>query len=320
MKTILKPLFGLLVALALTQPLFALTRAERLRAQFDSADTNYVFVVAHRCDWRHHPENSLSGIAGAIAMGCDMVEIDVAKTKDGVLVLSHDGKLNRVSNRKGKISDLTLAEVKAARLREGQGGSKAKLTDEHVPTLEEALTACKGQILVNIDKFHVDRKQITDVIAKLGFARQVVLKGKGDYAQVKKNTGAPWQQVASREFVYMPVLGGGKDADGQAAVRRQFAAWDSAPYVPPAYEVCIPNDPPRDLFDDMRRSPNHPRLWINTLWDSLAHDHSETLPPAEFSADRVWGWCLDLGATLIQTDRPADAIRYLESRGRHTLP
>ncbi len=40
-------------------------------------------IVLHRADWRRHPENSLSAIEGASEMGGDMVEIDVAKTKDG---------------------------------------------------------------------------------------------------------------------------------------------------------------------------------------------------------------------------------------------
>ena len=67
----------------------------------------------------------------------------------------------------------------------------------------------------------------------------------------------------------------------------------------------------------MRKSPNKPRLWINTLWDSLAHGHSESLTGDDFTPERVWGWCLDLGATMIQTDRPADCIRYLDACGRH---
>jgi glycerophosphoryl diester phosphodiesterase len=47
-------------------------------------------VVAHRADWRHEPENSIPGIEAAIKMGVDMVEIDLKKSKDGVLLLMHD--------------------------------------------------------------------------------------------------------------------------------------------------------------------------------------------------------------------------------------
>lgn len=297
----------------------AATRAEELRAKFDSKDTNYVFVVLHRADWRRHPENSVSSIKGAIEMGGDMVEIDVAKTKDGRYVLSHDGKLDRVSDKTGKISELTFDEVRAARLREGAGGKSAPLTDEKVPTLEEALEACRDKILVNIDRFGSDPSGIAAVIKRLGVERQVVLKGYGDYNSMSKKTGEPWKHVLSRDFVYMPILTAGKKPGSLDNIRRAFSEWDAAPYVPPAYEICIPADPPVALFDDMRKSPNRPRIWINTLWDSLAHDHSESLKGADFTPDRVWGWCLDLGATMIQTDRPAELIKYLESKGRHSL-
>lgn len=120
--SVMKKTVALVWAFLLSAQLHAASRAELLREKFDSGDTNYVFVIAHRADWRHHPENSIPAIEGAIAMGVDMVELDVAKTKDGVHVLSHDGRLNRVSNRQGRICDLTLAEVKAARLKSGQGG------------------------------------------------------------------------------------------------------------------------------------------------------------------------------------------------------
>jgi len=297
----------------------AATRAELLRAKFDSADTNYVFVVAHRADWRHHPENSISAIKGAIAMGADMVEIDVAKTKDGVFVLSHDGKLNRMTDKKGRICDLTLAEVKSARLKMKHGGAKAALTEERVPTLAEALEACRGQILVNIDKFNVDPKGITDVIQRLGVAKQVVLKGGGDYAWVKRVTGEPWKHVESRDFIYMPVIGSGKSPAELDSVRKVFAAWDAAPYAPPAYEVCIPGDAPVALFADFRASAHHPRIWVNTLWNSLANGHSESLRGAAFSPDKVWGHWVNLGVTIIQTDKPAALVKYLSSRARHTL-
>lgn len=295
------------------------TRAEQLRAKFDSADTNYVFVALHRGDWRNHPENSLSGIRGAIAMGGDIVEIDVAKTKDGHFVLSHDGKLDRTTDKTGKIKDLTLAEVRAARLKMNQGGNNAPLTDERVPTLEEALEACRGKILVNIDKFHVDREGMTAIIQKLGVERQVILKGHGDYEFIKKNTGAPWKHVEDRAFIYMPIVGTGKNAKALAKAEAAVAAWQKAPYAPPAYEVCIATEPPLKMFAGLKADPNHPRIWINTLWDSLAHGHSESLRGDDFTADKVWGWCLGLGCTMIQTDRPADCIAYLESLGRHSL-
>ena len=296
-----------------------LSRAEQLRAKFDSEDRNYIFVVAHRSDWRHNPENSIPSILSAIEMGADMVEIDVAKTKDGHFVLSHDGKLDRVSDKKGKIKDLTLAEVREARLREGQGGKDAKLTDIRVPTLKEALEVCRGKILVNIDKFNQDPEGITSVISSMGIQKQVVLKGGGDFAYMKQKIGEPWKYIASRDFIYMPIVGSGKTPEEEQKTIAHVKAWDASEYPPPAYEVCVPGGVPKDLFDVIFKSPNRPRLWINTLWDSLAHEHSESLKGDAFTPETVWGWWIDRGATMIQTDDPAALLQYLQKIGRHTL-
>ena len=42
-----------------------MTRAEKIRAKLESSDRNYVFVVMHRGDWRHAPENSVGAIKGS---------------------------------------------------------------------------------------------------------------------------------------------------------------------------------------------------------------------------------------------------------------
>ena len=58
-------------------------------------------VVSHRGDWRNAPENSIQAFRNCIDMGVDMVELDLKKTKDGVLVLMHDKKIDRTMNGKG---------------------------------------------------------------------------------------------------------------------------------------------------------------------------------------------------------------------------
>lgn len=74
-----------------------------------------------RGDWRYAPENSVGAIQGAIDMGADIVELDVAKTKDGKFVLLHDGTLDRVSNGKGPSTEYTLEEIKKFRLKGTDG-------------------------------------------------------------------------------------------------------------------------------------------------------------------------------------------------------
>lgn len=80
-----------------------------------------VMVVSHKGDWRNHPENSLSGIQAAIDMGVEIIEIDIQRTSDGVLVLMHDTDVNRMTNGTGNVSSKTLAQIKSLNLRKGEG-------------------------------------------------------------------------------------------------------------------------------------------------------------------------------------------------------
>ena len=121
-----------------------------LRKQlFDKKDTT-VMVFAHRGDWHGTAENSLHAIQKAIEKGCAAVAVDVRKTRDDSLVLMADETVDRMTNGKGRVADLTLAEVRALTLKEYHGNP----TPLRVPTLEEALRFCKGKILITISNYN----------------------------------------------------------------------------------------------------------------------------------------------------------------------
>ena len=82
-------ILSFIITLLSTQ-FYAQNRVSQIREQLMSRSTNSVLVVAHRGDWRNFPENSLEGIENAIKMGVDIVELDVQRTQDGVLILMHD--------------------------------------------------------------------------------------------------------------------------------------------------------------------------------------------------------------------------------------
>ena len=88
------------------------TRAEVLRDKILNGDTEQILVVAHRGDWRFAPENSLAAIEHSIAVGVDVVELDLQMTKDSVLIVMHDGTLNRTTTGKGKVSEWTVDSIK----------------------------------------------------------------------------------------------------------------------------------------------------------------------------------------------------------------
>ena len=145
--------------------------------------SKYIFVIAHRGDWRNAPENSLQSIEKAIAMKVDMVELDIQPTKDGNFICMHDETLDRTSTGKGTIKNYTTEELKKFVLRSGNGIK----TRQPIPTLKEVLNVCKDRILVNIDKGGTYIKEIMPIIKECGIEKQVIIKGYYPVEKVKKN-------------------------------------------------------------------------------------------------------------------------------------
>ena len=104
-------------------------------------------ICAHRGANETHPENTLAAFREAIQLGAHMIELDVQMTKDNELVIMHDATVNRTTNGKGRVSDLTLAEIKE--LDAGKWKSR-KFKGEKVPTLKEALRIMPVNIWLNI--------------------------------------------------------------------------------------------------------------------------------------------------------------------------
>lgn len=111
-------------------------------------------IIAHRGFSGRYPENTLSAIRGAVDAGADLIEIDVQLTKDNRLVVMHDDSVDRTTNGKGKVKELTFDE-----LRKLDAGVKfdAQFAGERIPTLEEALQTVKGKAVLNIELKDVEQ-------------------------------------------------------------------------------------------------------------------------------------------------------------------
>jgi glycerophosphoryl diester phosphodiesterase len=84
-------------------------------------------AVAHRGGAAVHPENTMGAFAHAVSLGFRYLETDVHLTADGHVVAFHDDRLDRVSDRQGVIAELSLAEVRRARI---GGTGQVVLLDE----------------------------------------------------------------------------------------------------------------------------------------------------------------------------------------------
>ncbi|MDR0351922.1 MAG: hypothetical protein LBI02_00705 [Opitutaceae bacterium] len=107
-------------------------------------------ISAHRGANDTHPENTIPAFREAVRLGVQQVEFDVRSTKDGHLVIIHDTTVNRTTNGKGRISDLTFAQI-----RKLDAGIKkdAKFAGAKIPTLEEALDSLPRDLWINVHTY-----------------------------------------------------------------------------------------------------------------------------------------------------------------------
>ena len=145
-----------------------------------SLDDAWMLNVAHRGDVTSNlnPENSLPSFTSCIDNCVDVIETDLKLTKDGVWVICHDTTLDRTTNGKGAISEMTYDEIKKYFLLTQNGGSGASVTDYKVPTLEEVIDLCKGRVILNLD--HLDPsyyQEVYDVFEEKGAVNIAMFKG-----------------------------------------------------------------------------------------------------------------------------------------------
>src|SRR5690625_1827116 len=97
------------------------------------------------------PENTLASFQKAIELGADAIELDVRLTKDNIPVIIHDQTINRTSNGKGFVHNLTLNEIKTYDF--GSHFSQ-QFENEPIPTLQEVLELIKNYPI----KLHIELK------------------------------------------------------------------------------------------------------------------------------------------------------------------
>ena len=73
---------------------------------------NKFIVYAHRGASEYAPENTMSSFYLGLHMGANGIETDIRRTKDGTLILYHDGTLERVMGREGVVEDFTYDELR----------------------------------------------------------------------------------------------------------------------------------------------------------------------------------------------------------------
>lgn len=139
-------------------------------------------IIAHRGGAGLGNENTLSCISKGLSYKPDMVEIDVHLTKDREVVVCHDPYIDRVTDSKGVISEMTLQEIKAAHIVDASGNS----TNERIPTLREVIEHIGGRAGILLEIKRKDNRNdglerlCLDIIYDYGLEKSIIVQSFND--------------------------------------------------------------------------------------------------------------------------------------------
>ncbi|GAB3257655.1 glycerophosphodiester phosphodiesterase family protein [Larkinella harenae] len=138
-------------------------------------------ISAHRGSVPGLPENTLATFRAVLKMPISYLEIDVRTTRDGQLVILHDGKLDRTTSGSGPLENHTLAELK--QLSAGKGFDEA-YGNERIPTLKEVCQLLRDwnksqtrKVNLYVDCKAVAPKPLVDELAAFGLLDDAVFYG-----------------------------------------------------------------------------------------------------------------------------------------------
>jgi glycerophosphoryl diester phosphodiesterase len=260
------------------------------------AETNFEFaplpslkhpiaVIAHRAGRGIMPENTLAAIRNAIRLGADYVELDIRATKDGRLVIMHDGSVDRTTNGSGAVKDLDFATLRAL-----DAGSKfdAKYAGERIPTFDEALALCHGKVHIYVDHKEAPAEQMLAAIKQHCMEREVVV-----YNGPKALT--EWKRLAPRIPVMPSLPNTYRKSGGIAEFEKELPA-----------EVLDGNlvEWTKELVDEAHA------LGVKVYVDNLGPNDN----PAGFRK------AIEMGVDGIQTDYPDQLIAYLKENYKPNTP
>lgn len=253
-------------------------------------ETGRTIVAAHRGGpGSGFPENAISTFENTLRQGPAVLEIDIARTRDGVLILMRDETVDRTTTGTGRVSNLTLSELRALRLKDRDGLA----LDVGVPTLREALDWSAGRTVLELDVNNdVPFAEVIAEVRAAGAVDRVVVITYNDDAAVRVHELAP---------VIMISVSIDAAADLDALVARgvdltRVLAWTGVEEPNAALNVALARRGVEAMFGTLG---NPARSWDGRFLREGRDQY------AKLAAT---------GLALISSDRPIEAVRDLDAQ------
>lgn len=251
---------------------------------FPKPKNGNTYVIAHRGAHIGIPENSMAAYQKAIDLGCDFVEIDVRKTKDGKLVSVHNSTVDKyVKGVTGKVSDFTLEELKAMDIGHDHG---AEWKNTRIPILDEIFKLCRGQIGIYLDLKEPHIEELVAMIKKYEMERDVFWCIPAD----SKEGIERLKKVKSLCYKCVPMPDPGNEKNIESVIEQ----------IQPRVLAPVMSD-------------------FSENYVKIAHAKNvKVFVDEKRGTEKEWTHILDYGTDGIQTNDPERLIRFLKEREKHS--
>lgn len=258
-------------------------------------------IAAHRGTCGGNiPCNSLAAFDTALNQGADIIELDVTRAQDGTLYILHPGMEWAHLGEHGRVPDMTAEQADALRY----------VNMDRTPTqfglvrFTDALEHLRHRCRINVDKFFDHPLEIAQAIRSMGMQEDVI---------VKTPSGAAWFDKVETLAPDMPYIAVTHHDDFTPDLRKRNMRYIGT-------EVLFSDDThglaSREYVDWMHAQGLI--VWVN----SIVYDYNTVLTGGHNDdisvvgrEDEGWGWLIDRGFDIIQTDWVLPLRVYMYKRG-----
>ena len=164
-------------------------------------------VIAHRGASALAPENTMAAFRLALEAKANIIELDVHLSKDDEVIVIHDNTVNRTTNGRGRVKDLSLEELKE--LDAGRWFARS-FAGQRIPTLEEVLQLPVNSAKINIElkgnlkEYPLLPQKVVAVIQKCNAQKRSVITSFNTEYLEKINALAPVLEIGEIHYMHFP--------------------------------------------------------------------------------------------------------------------
>ena len=167
-------------------------------------------------------------------------------------------------------------------------------------------------VLLNLDKAWSYLPQTFKILRETGTVGQCIFKGNDPYEVMRNSLGDLLDSIIYMPMVWPPDYNIYKSEEDLIKDPIKYTNDYIQKLQPLAFEVIYSQE--ESIIFDAIEEMNKQKIavWVNALWDRLCANHHDDM--ALQDPDKHYGWIIENGANIIQTDRPTFLIDYLESK------